>query len=717
MAVQSVMPELSLSISFSTFVIVAAALLSAALSFFVYRVTIPPIPTRIRFFLVVLRTFGLFLLFLLTAEPVISLFQRTLEPPEILVLVDNSRSMKLKDRMGNRETQVHALLKSGAFERLSEIGAVRTVLFDAQPKPLTSFHPDSVTLSGDQTDLAGILRYCRTEILSGNIRSVVLISDGNATIGGSPLLEADTFPLPIFTLAIGDSSEQRDLFVRKVLTNTVAYSGTRIPVNVHIVSSGFAGNRVEVILKNAGKILDRQILQLQEGTREYGVKLTFAAGEEGRQEYTVEVSELPGEVTGKNNRSTFFVKILKSKVNVLLVAGGPGPDVAFVRRHLEQDQNVEVTTLIEREAGRMYEEAPTTQLLAKQECVVLIGIPGKNTSSATLKMILDAAEEGKGLFFIASRTLDVTKLRTLESILPVSIQGTSGEEIQAFFHVPEFRRPHALLKVSAGSENWSRLPPLFTLRTFFRIKPESEVLAVSRVQTVVTNEPLFAVRNVNQRKSAALLGYGLWRWQMLPEGYRHFEHLLGNVVRWLTVREDTRRIRIEPSEEVFTTQDPVEFSGQVYDESMQPVDDARLSVVITGNGERNELSLTPLGNGQYQGRLGPLAAGDYGFAATIHRNGNELAAQRGTFSIGGVNAEFLETRTNSILLRQLAARTGGAFVRPEELPAAIQSLPDFQVLEVTRSDQFELWNLQWSLSLLVAIFSLEWFIRKRIGML
>src|SRR3989304_34440 len=136
------MPEFSLSISLSTFVPLLAAVLSIALSFFVYRMTIPPIPGRIRFLLATLRAVGLFFLILLIAEPLLSLLSRTDEPPQILVLIDNSRSMTITDKEKVRSDELRSLLASNEIRRLAEIGEVRFASFYSKARKVSTFAYD-----------------------------------------------------------------------------------------------------------------------------------------------------------------------------------------------------------------------------------------------------------------------------------------------------------------------------------------------------------------------------------------------------------------------------------------------------------------------------------------------------------------------------------------------------------------------------------------------
>jgi hypothetical protein len=115
-----------------------------------------------------------------------------------------------------------------------------------------------------------------------------------------------------------------------------------------------------------------------------------------------------------------------------------------------------------------------------------------------------------------------------------------------------------------------------------------------------------------------------------------------------------------------------------------------------------------------------LPEGDYTYSARALAGGKELAQEKGSFSVGGLNAEFLETRLNRLLLEQLAARTGGKYYEPQELSrlsADLAQMPNFRPRDVILARQFELWNKRWMMVVLVALFSIEWFLRKRNGML
>jgi hypothetical protein len=718
------MPELQLSFSFRVIFLLLAALCSIGIAMIVYRVTVPPVSSIKRIVLISLRSLGLFFLFLLIGEPLLSLITHTVDQPIIAVFVDNSQSMAIKDKAGRRDETLKSILRSSIWQQIGKDGKVDYSLFDGKVRNLSTIAEDSLTLNGEATDIAEALKSIKRTSASSNLQAVVLITDGNSTVGMNPLYEAEELGVPVFTIGVGDTSEQKDILIRKVLTNEITYVGTKVPVNVMVHSAGFGGERIQVSLREGATIIDEKSLVLEPGTRDYLVPLSFIPEKEGMQKFEAEISQLPGELALQNNRMSFFTKVLKSKLHVTLIAGSPSQDVACIQNMFTNDKNIEVKTFIERENGRFYEGELTAQGLAEADCLVLVGFPTSRSNSQSSQAVLDAE---KPLLTVLSRTMNFDKLRTLDPVLPFSAGSVDGNELQVFANVPESQQNNPILKIGNAAnslEVWSKLPPVFQLKGIFRAKVESEILATVRFQSTQLNDPFIVARNVNKKKSVSVLGYGLWRWNMLSSSGSGteivLESFLGNAIRWLTTQEDAQRIVVQPSKHIFTTQDAVEFTAQVYDDSFQPLDDAQIEVRVQHGNDISPLVLNPLGSGQYQGVYDRLSEGEYKFVATVKVNGTLIGEDRGTFSIGGFHAEYLETRMNKPLLQQIAAQTGGRYYESSEFSLLLHdvtSLPNFKLRDVSKSAEIEIWNSHWMLALVIFVFALEWFLRKRNGML
>lgn len=715
------MPHIELGFAASAVIVVLLVLVATAAAIFSYRYTLPPVSPARRLTLTVLRAAGLSLVLTLLFEPLLRLLTTTHEPPVLAVLVDNSKSMTIVDGTGDRSEALRSLME-GSLERLAGQGSTRYYTFGVGA--MYQEHLDTLALDEDGTDITGALRAVEEDRRQQNIQAVILLTDGIYTLGQNPLYEAERLGIPVFTVGIGDSAEQRDVLISRLATNDLVYAETEVPVDVTVKSTGYAGARVEVTLTDGVQQLARSALTLGEGTREHSVRLTYTPQGEGTKRYTVTVSPLDGELTTANNRRSFFARVRKSKLRVLMVAGSPSPDLAITRYTLAEEKHIDVRSFTQRLPDGFYEGALTQAVVDSTDCIVLVAFPTAATAATTLELLRDAvARNATPLLFIAGRNVDEQRLRALIGALPFTYgQTRSTVEEYVFFQPAIAQQQHPILQETVDA--WSRMPPIFRTQTAFLAKPEATTIGLARRQAVVTGEPLVLLRNVNRQKSMAILGYGIWRWRLMAQGNadteRVFSTFMANAVRWLTTREDWKRVSVATTREAYTEGEQVELTAQVYDESGNPVDNAQVKVTARRGDREIETLLRPIGSGRYEGSLAGTEAGDYSYRATASLNDQPLGQDAGRFTVGELNLEFQDTRMNVQLLRQIAWRTGGEFATPATLASLqplLQQIPTFTPREVERSTELELWNWQYTLALIVLVFAAEWFLRKRSGML
>ncbi len=232
------------------------------------------------------------------------------------------------------------------------------------------------------------------------------------------------------------------------------------------------------------------------------------------------------------------------------------------------------------------------------------------------------------------------------------------------------------------------------------------------------------IRQNGQVRSAALLGAGSWRWRTLPDDLDDlrgvYGRLVDRLVRWTTATRDRRPVRVRPDRALFGERDRVTFTGQVYGESLAPVDDARLELSVRAPGGAVErAAMRPLGNGRYVADLGVRPPGSYTFTAQATRGGQRLGDDRGTFGVGRLAAEFREPGADPALMRQIALRSGGAVVGLDTLGAFVAGLRESGALAdrpLVREDETPLLEFVWLLAVALALLTVEWVWRKRIGM-
>lgn len=719
------LPSIEFSFSSSPVYAATAVLAAAALAYFFYRFTLPPVSRALRIVLSTLRGAALALVLLLLLEPVLRTSFVTRHPPVVAVLADRSASMSIVDRTGSRAGQMRKLLAltiPGAIP-----AGVETSVYSFGASLRGPLRGPVDSLEDEVTDIAGALHALARERDRLNIRAAVMLSDGMYTEGENPLYSAIESGIPMFTVGIGDTAEQKDVLISRVTANDVVYAGTTAPVDVVVKSSGYGGEKAEVTLSDGAQTLDRAVVVLPAGTAEVSARLSSTPGGEGSRRYTVRVSSLPGELTEANNRRTFSVKVLRSTMRVLILAAAPGPDLSVIRGTLGEDPNITAHVLTQKFGGGYYEGTLTRQAVDSADCILTIGLPDAATAPGEIDLVRSAiADDRKPLFWVGGKAIDSRRLPTMAPSLPVIPEGSSSGEQEVEFVPDPSHLDHPLLALGTGvpSDSWNHLPPVFSPRASFRLREGSVSLGSPRIRNVPLPQPFMAVRAIAGTRSLCVTGYGLWRWRLMaqgnPETASLFASFLSSAIRWLTSRAEDRNVRVTAVRDQFSRGEPALFSGQVYDATSQPVDDAQVSLDIAAGGEHVRADLHPAGSGMYEGAVEGLPQGEYTFRASASKAGREIGRDAGSFVVGGLNLEYRDTRMNAEVLRQIAYRTSGAYLTPgdaDRLRGMLASLKSLSGREERHTEALELHRWPYLMCLVILCFSAEWIIRKRSGMI
>lgn len=710
---------MDLSLGHSPLLLVLCFAAAAGLTWWTYGRSAPRATPRRRAVLMTLRGAALFLVLLLLFEPVLRRVEAEEEEPVLAVLVDASRSLALEDGGGPGAEAVRAALRALPD---APRGETRLYAFDRDARPLPG--PDSLRFDGARTDIAGALQRVEADLRGRNLRGVLLLSDGLYNAGRNPLYLAERYGVPIHTAVVGDTTRRRDVLIARVTTNEIAYVGVELPMQVAVRADGFGGERATVSVFERGERLASGTVTLADGV-EAVADLAVTPTEEGLRRYTVAVSRFDGEVTHANNTETAAVRVLSSQRRVLVLAAAPGPDLAAVRQVLGTDPNVEIVPFTQRSPGAFYEGTPPADLSAF-DAAVLVGYPGRAADRALVRRLAAAAEDGLPLLFLLTRQTDLPTLRAeLADALPATPRTIrAGFTEAALLPTPAGALHPVLALPSVTNGQIDRLPPAWTSDSRWVPSPDARVLATARVRGVALDDPTLLVRQRGASRSAALLAAGTWRWLNVPADLDavagFYPGLTENLLRWLTTREDDRPVRVRPVQTLFGEGEPVQFTGQVYDESLAPVPDASLRLHVTApDGTASPFTMRPVGNGRYVLDAGTLPEGDYTYAAEAERGGVALGEDAGAFAVGALAAEARETQADAALMRGLAQRSGGATVSVDDLPAFPARLAAegrFEPLVIERETETELWEIAWWLAAVIALLSAEWVLRKRAGM-
>jgi hypothetical protein len=724
------MNSYNLLITGSWFFLIFLILVALGLALWTYSRTIPPISEKKRVLLITLRSIALALMLFALFEPIYSVVRSFMEEPKIAVLLDNSVSAGTKDASFSRDEQYREALAAAELNSIDN----RAFLFDATSKQIGDISFDSLDFSGQTTDISRAIRGLNSLPEADNIRGVVLFTDGAFNSGNNPVFDAERLGKPIYVVGIGDTIEPNDIAVLSIITNEVAYIDNPVPINVNFKAVGFDGETIKLTISdNNQKIAEREII-IQKGREKYTESFEYTPSTEGIRKITASIAPFEREITDKNNAISEFIRVITNKRNIAVFAGAPSPDVTFIKQAFELEQGVELKEYIQKQGAEFY-NMPTAAELNAAEMIVMVGFPIQSTPKNVIDMILRELERGKPLMFVAGQQVDYNKVKDFQNYLPFVVVSSRPQEFLVLPDVKANALSSALMRINGNDEDlklWNNLPPIYRTETFVRVKPESDVLSTMKINNAPLNDPLIVSRHFQNSKSVAVLGYGLYRWRLLgyaaelakgrTDAIDIFGTFINNSFRWLSVGEQDRLVRVRSSRQTYNQTEVVELLGEVYDQSYTPITQANLLVKLSGGDqdEQREVMLNSMGNGRYYATVAGLGSGDYSFNAEATYSGRKIGTDNGRFSIGEISLEYQNLKMNISLLQAIAERTGGKFYFPSQsgdLADDIKQHRGFVARDAISKSEIAVWNLAILLGIAILLLSIEWFIRKRSGMI
>ncbi len=185
---------------------------------------------------------------------------------------------------------------------------------------------------------------------SSEIAAVVLFSDGQQNAGTLPPEEAarrlGQRGVSVFAVGVGNPAPPRDVRVVAVESSDVLLVGDRAPFEAAVVSEGFEGERVRVELLFDGEVADTEYLTLEGGGRRQSVRLEHVPRAPGDPVAVVKVEYSPSEVFEENNVFSKQVKVLDQKIKVLYLEGRPRWEYHFLKNALIRDPTMEAQAIL-----------------------------------------------------------------------------------------------------------------------------------------------------------------------------------------------------------------------------------------------------------------------------------------------------------------------------------------------------------------------------------
>jgi len=437
---------------------------------------------RARLLLAGLRMAAIVTLLIVLFRPALVERREDVQKAEVLLLLDDSASMRRKDAYSGDEAGraaaerlsgkpaaesmrlelEQALLQKELLPQLAARGYVPRAFRFAEGLTPFALASASSEAAGDQleghgasTQLGDALSGAIAAHRGRHVTDVLVISDGRSNAGLAPLeaaRAATSAGIPVHTLLLGDARREKNALIEIVEAPTTALEGDEIAVSVRVVGRGVdAGARTNVQLEElhgeSASVAAEEQLELSE-TGERATLLARAGpanSRTGERRFRVSVPPIEGETLLDDNALEFSVHVTPAKVRVLYVEGYPRWEYRFLKELLKRsDEKLEVSCMLlsaspdfpqETSRGLLpLSSVPTDrkQLLEDYDVVILGDVNPYAVSQDParadefMRSLREFVERGGGLLFLAGEHDNPRALlRTpLEELLPVAVDAS-----------------------------------------------------------------------------------------------------------------------------------------------------------------------------------------------------------------------------------------------------------------------------------------------------
>ena len=637
-------------------------------------------------FLLILRMLSLFLLLALFINPSIENEVYQNEKPVLSILTDNSSSIAFFDETKNMV----------AFQEKLSTNSVINDKFDIQKFQFgkTLQIQDSLTFSENETNIFEAIT-ATNKLNSGKIAPIILLTDGNQTIGSD--YEFLNSKQPIYPVIFGDTTTYADVKITQINANKYSFLGNQFPVEIVLNYEGSGEVSSVFTISSKGKTIFSKNVSFSAQKKSVTITTNIKSTAKGIHFYNASLQQIDNEKNTKNNTKDFTVEVIDEQTNVLILTSVLHPDLGVLKKAIESNKQ-------------------------RKASISLITDFKYQLNDFQLIILYQVTNNFKNIFTEISANklpyLFVSGANTDWNFVNAQQLGFQKRAInQTENYGATFNDSYAtFLQDNIGFNDF---PPLKDRFGEVLFNKEYQTLLYQNINGIQTKVPLLATVDHESHKFATLFGEGFWKWRaasfLNTNSFEDFDAFVGNLVSYLASNKKRNRLEVK-AESLYSANSTINISAFYLDNTYKFDPRASLEITITNETSKKVLRFPfSLLNNSYQVGIENLASGIYTYSVAVL--GQNLT-KSGQFVISDYQIEAQFTSANLEKLKKIAANSGGKVYHKNQMDALLQDLSkneSFYTIQKASKKEQEILDWKWVMFVIIGFLTLEWFIRKYIG--
>jgi uncharacterized membrane protein len=675
----------------------------------------------------------------------------------LTLLVDSSQSMAFPasaqpaqdgQPVKTRLDLVREKLLSGKEPLLQELSRdydLQLYRFGATTEPIAPAAIAQLKAQDQGTRLLEVLQSVARE--AGEQSGILLFSDGIANGDRKTLDAAQSLPVPVFAVGVGDAEGFTDVRIAELRAPEFAFRGRELKLELTVQAYGLKGKTFPLYFNRGKNLITSRSVTVNADPFEQKISLSFMPKEIGTHSFSLQIPVQSGEQITQNNQKEFKLDVQRDKIRVLTLSGSPAWNYRFLRMALKQDPLIELVSFV-------FLRTPTDSVDVPENQLSLIPFPIDDIFLEELKnfdvvifddfshrayfnpVYLDRVREfvrdgGALAMFGGARAFDSGGYAEsgLKDVLPVELDGKGRYETQGTVNpvLTASGKAHPVTRLlpdpKGNEEAWKKMPPLTTLNQVRSARGETLLSAGGDS----SGAPLLTIGRFGKGRTLAFMSDEAWRWNFIAVGNRETPQnhlkLIRQSVRWLAQEPSFEQVQIRPIP-VSRPGEKLAIKLRVLKDDFLPTRQAAVQLRVIGPEGEPIIVQTTADNeeGEYTGEYTPTREGSYRVEAEASLAGKTLGRDKTSFSAHFPYGEIDDGRPKPELLKQIAAASQGEFIsindwNEQTLARIAAKLESHAPSQIVERRQTQLWSTLWPFYVILALLSVEWWMRRKWGLI
>ena len=579
---------------------------------------------------------------------------------------------------------------------------------------------DNLKIDANSTNIGLVFENLNSHY-EANIAGGIIFTDGQVNQG--PLLSrfSDYTRVPIHIIGVGDTIPMLDVAIQSVEIPSVSVKGEEVNIDVKISSTGNLEERVNITLFNEdNKLIGSKLIKVFGSESQEDVRFQIRPDKIGKNSYLVKCSALSDEINIDNNRQYFTMHVMKDEYNIALITGAPNYNTRFIKDHLSNSKNNNIDHF--KFVKNQFKPSLKEFWKNNYEVIIFDNNPiyhNKNQWNSFLRIFTKKLISHNSSFFIIpgpeidfgaiSKYLEIIDLQASE------IQKNNRNGQKWIFN--KFWENNFSFNDSKPYLEYGVLPPQYPA---FQLEKSS------------LNNNNYADYNFDKEHNSLIimgekksLRYALWNSIDLASIKLNLlntknsfliDNSLNKIFNWLMKKSGNQEFVFRTDKNSYQQGEEVLLTGRSLDFNDEVIHEGTVELFYDDKFLGSKPLYLDFDKNEYRSRFWAPKPGEINYIVKINKGLESYQVSSGVFEIQESHIELNKIYLNKEKLKSISNSSGGLFKLWENRNELLSEVSNIRKTENYITKHRLIYNY-WFFSLFFLIVAVEWFLRRKLGLI